>query len=149
MLCLKFLMCRKSTKWWVFSRWFTDTHSGHEFLSSDTYFHLLMEVLSFHICFLSLALQWIFHPMYKKKIATEGNTAKYWGMREFGDWPLVTGKLGQQDLEFPKVSLIVQTFRATLNLQVNNLNLNVELTASLQCFIEFLLCFLFSLTLNL
>lgn len=70
-------------------------------------------------------------------------------MREFGDWPLVTGKLGQQDLEFPKVSLIVQTFRATLNLQVNNLNLNVELTASLQCFIEFLLCFLFSLTLNL
>lgn len=71
-------------------------------------------------------------------------------MREFGDWPLVTGKLGQQDLEFPTVSLIVQTFRATLNLQVNNLNLNVELTASLQCFIEFLfLCFLFSLTLNL
>lgn len=85
--------------------------------------------------------------LYVKKFATESIPAKYRGMREFGDWPLVAGRLGQQDIEFPTVSLIVQAPRATVNLQLNIFNLYVGLI----CFSSVLhliplLVFLFNLT---
>lgn len=69
------------------------------------------DVPSFHICLLCLVLHRKFQPI--KKNATGGNAAKYGGLRKFGDWSLVTKKFRQKNIEFLKLSFIVQTTNYT------------------------------------